>query len=82
MAAFAEDVVVRVRVDDDMRVLRPAVDVPVDVGVLVRVGAQKRVVDDEGGARRHHEQGDDEPRRGPLAEEDEGEQRAENGATA
>ena len=43
VAAFAEDVVVRVRVDDDMRVLRPAVDVPVDVGVLVRVGAQKRV---------------------------------------
>ena len=70
MAAFADDVVVRVRVDDDMRVLRPAVDVPVDVGVLVRVGAQKRVVDDEGGARRHHEQGNAEPRRWPLAEED------------
>jgi len=39
--AFAKDVLVRMRMDDDVRVLRPAVDMVIDRGMLV--GAKPRV---------------------------------------
>ncbi len=79
VSAFAEDVRVGVRMDDDVRVLCPAMDMVVDVDMLVLVGAQQGVVNDEDGAGRHHQQGDAELHREAFAQKGKREKRPDKG---
>ncbi len=68
---FAEDVHVWMRMNDDVRMLRPAMDMVIDVDVDMLVRAKQGVEYDKDGADSHRQQGDAELRGETFAQEGE-----------